>query len=167
MADKFTRIGAAEGDVFYATNAGGAKSLEKLEDNIDAKMLSYVYHSTTAASMASTTTESELVYTSMSANTVNTGIFVIANCGAQTHTNPSNSEFKVRIGTSSVATSNTEVAFQQVYNDGNSTEMHATLMVFHTASTWTVGQRVSITGRPSENYADATATIRGWTIFGM
>ena len=99
MSDKFTRIGAAEGDIWYATTVGGSKSAESMEDNIDAAMLAFIGQDITVGSVTSSGAETVIGQVTIAANSVNSNLIII---GFVNHT-PANSgesaTFKVRLGT--------------------------------------------------------------------
>lgn len=144
MADKFTRTGVAEGDVLYATTASSSKSVESLEDSIDDKLLTYIGSALTAASTTSST-EVELSEVTVSANSVRTGVLVIASLkgkGAVTQ------NFILRIGESTTATSNTNAKQVSISpsNDSSTPEVGHTIMYWYTGATWTNTNYVTITG---------------------
>ena len=78
LADKFTRAGAVEGDIWYATTASGSKSLESVEDNIDNKLMTEIYADNTGSSNNGTTSEAIIVSYEIPANSVRTGILIMA-----------------------------------------------------------------------------------------
>lgn len=110
MADKFTRLNAAEGDIFYATTVGGSKSIESLEDNIDNSLLTYLGEDNTGTSTSSTS-ETEIGEVVVSANTARARVIIFASVtfnGVQADGSPASSTFRIRTGTNSSAPSNTE-----------------------------------------------------------
>ena len=110
MADKFTRLGTVEGDVFYATTVGSSKSIETLEDNIDAKMLAYIGSDTTGGSIGTSITETKIGEVIVPANSANSRFIIVAGVRFENTTSSTagNSTFRVRTGTSATATANTQ-----------------------------------------------------------
>ena len=109
MADKFTRVGTVEGDIWYATTASSTKSIESLEDNIDDKLLTFLGEDNAGTSTTSTS-ETEIGEVTVSANTARNRIliFAIFNYSGSNNTGSSaSSTFRIRTGTSATATSNT------------------------------------------------------------
>ena len=107
MADKFTRLATAEGDILYATTAGGSKSIESLEDNIDAKMLAFIGTDAVGGSINSSVTETKIAEVIVPANSLNTNAIILAALRFN-GVSGSGGTFRIRTGTSATATSNTE-----------------------------------------------------------
>lgn len=111
LADKFTRTGLVEGDIYYATTASSSKSRESLEDNIDAGLFGWVGSDTTGGSVGNSSTETGIGQVIVPANTVNNRLLIFATVRLENTTTTSStlgSTFRIRTGTSATPSSNTE-----------------------------------------------------------
>ena len=152
MADKFTRLTIADGDVFFADSNTDNDSIEEFEDNIDAGLFGYSGTDQTEGSIASSTTETEIGEVQVAANSVNTGILVIAT-GKVTGL-AGTGTIKLYGGTSTTGTSNT--LFKTVTRLCGivavaPTESGWTIVFYIDSLTWTNLNYINITGENSLN----------------
>ena len=109
MADKFTRSGNVEGDIWYATTASSSKSLESVEDNIDDKMIGFIGADAVGGDITNSTTETKIGEVIVAANSVRNRLLIIASIRLRGGTTtPLTGTFRIRTGTSATATSNTQ-----------------------------------------------------------
>lgn len=165
-ADKFTRLGTVEGDIFYATTAGSSKSIESLEDNIDDKLVGFIGVDNTGGSISSSATETKIGEVIVAANSVRNRLLIFA--GVR-HQNSSASvtdgaTLRIRTGTSATATSNTirkSLTLQHSTGAGNvgSGISGAVLMATVTTSdgTFTGQVYVHVTGQNDSNNTGLTS----------
>ena len=162
MADKFTRLGAGEGDTLYATIAGGSPSLEKLEDNVDDKLLTQIYSDNTGSSVSGTLTETTVVSTTITANTVRVGILVMAGVrytNADTGASSAGTTLRLKIGGSTVKTI-------QLSGQNGSTDVFGTAFFYYDSSqNWSGSIAVSITAQNDDT--QNTAYVDSLIILGI
>ena len=174
MADKFTRLAAVEGDIWYATTASSSKSLESLEDNIDDKMLGYIGSDTTGGSISSSTAETKIGEVIVSANSVRNRLLIIAGVRMTNQaTSALISTFRIRTGTSATATSNTQRISKTLQIIPNASDGQgisgAILMATVTSSdeTFTGQVYVHVTGENDASHASKIATCDFIFVLGI
>jgi len=165
MADKFTRSGNAEGDIWYATTASSSKSLESLEDNIDDKLFTHVHDDNTGGSTSSTS-ETTVVTHTIAANTVRVGILVMAgirfiNTDGSGATK--SGTFRLKIGGSTVKTL---VLTGWDHGVGSSQNRFGTAFFYwDDTQTWTSEVLVEITAQNADN--ENTSDVDSFIIIGI
>lgn len=168
MADKFTRLGAVEGDIFYATTAGGSKSIESLEDNIDNKLLTQIYTDNTGGNVSGTTSETTIVTYTIPANTVRTGILVMAGItfkGSQGGTGAQTGTFRLKINGTTVKTiALTTDSFAVGADD---TIVGTAFFYYDNTQNWTGSVAVLISGENSVNAGGVVSSVDSFQIFGI
>ena len=98
MADKFTRLTIADGDVFFGDSNTDNDSIEELEDNVDAKLMTFIGKDSTKGLINTSTAETVVGQVSVAANSVNTYLFITAQLRFST-SSAHNCQFRVRVGT--------------------------------------------------------------------
>lgn len=172
MADKFTRLGAVQGDVLHATTAGGAKSIESMEDNIDNALMTYLGSDLTQGSTSSAS-ESIIGSVTISADSVRTGIIIMASVkftpGAGLDRQGS---FKIRVGTdASVPTNNTQISgtltIGSATANGSNIQVGGSLMGYDASQTWTGTVYVQITGNVSSTGSGVACYCENLVVMGI
>ena len=176
MADKFTRVGTVEGDIWYATTASSTKSIESLEDNIDDKMLGFIGIDATGGSILSSTTETKIGEVIVTANSARTRLIIIAEIRFENVANSvgASSTFKIRTGTSATATSNTQrqsiTLLQNSDASGTGAGRVGTVMIvaITTSDEVFTGQiYVHVTGTNSVNNSSVTSFCDSILVLGI
>ena len=99
-----------EGDIWYATTASSAKSLESLEDNLDDKLMGFIGIDNVGGTIASSITETKIGEVIVAANSVRNRLIIIVGVRFNNVSidNSASTTLRIRTGTSATATSNTQ-----------------------------------------------------------
>ena len=159
MADKFTRTGLNEGDIYFATTANSAKSRESLEDNIDDALLKTITSDFTEATTTSTT-ETTLASLTVPANSVRNHIIVQASGTATSNTK--SGVIRLKIG--ALGSEVTVASFTASESIGANVLFPVVLIYRDSSQTWTNSISVIITGQSSG--AGGSVTYKGCIILG-
>lgn len=172
MSDKFTRLGAAEGDVFYATTAGSSKSIESLEDNIDANLLAFVGQDKTSGSVSSSNSETVIGQVTVSANTVNSNLLIVVSISHTPAASNDTGTFKIRVGTAGT-TADSQVGSDYVIRAPNTGGAQAIMggcltvvAIGGSDFTKTNTNYVTVTGTNSSTSGSQSSTCASLIVFG-
>ena len=171
MADKFTRSGNVEGDIWYATTASSSKSLESLEDNIDDKMVAYIGSDSTGGTNPSSTSETKIGEVIIPANSARNRFLIIAAVGFLNGNSVvgATGNVRIRTGTSVTATSNTERKITHFTIGTINIDMGGFIMTTITTSneTFTGQIYVHVTGENNVNASNVYCKCESIYVLGI
>jgi len=171
MADKFTRLTCGDGDILYG-DSNSSDSLEELQDNIDAKLLTFIGQDANGGTVTGTTSETKVCSVEVAANSVSTHLLIIASL-SYTQTGASGTgataDFKVKIGTAD-DTSGTQLSTTLVLGavgDHNLLTGGSFVVVAVGGSDFTVSNKNYVVVTADPGHASNTCTCHGLCVFGI